>query len=176
MRITTLSLLLAIALLAAACGGTDDLSTDDLTVDQTALDDIDVDDAADQASDAAAGVVSEIDQAGCEDAATALETVPGDVADIATGQGDPAALETSLADFQAVADNAPADIAGDMDTIATTFTDIAATLQELDLQAGTLPGPDEQQEIAGAIGTLTGQAFTDATTTVSTWFAEGCPA
>lgn len=166
-----LPLLIAALLALTACTGSQEDQVDDLASELG----IPTDDATAAADAAGEEVTAAIDAAGCEAAADALDGVAADVTALATGQGDMAALQSQLADFQQVVDAAPDDVAADMQVVATTLQDIGEDLAGVQVEAGTTPAPEDQQALSEAGAALTDTTFTAAADTVATWFAEGCP-
>lgn len=191
MRRTAIFLML-IALMATACGGSDDAQTaaDEAPVDAAELADQITDDvvdvvdealsevpgAADAAADAAdadagaaAGVIN---TEACTAAAEALSAVPQSIATALTGQVDIAEVDAQV---QALADlDVPEQYAADFQVIADAYAEVASTLDGITLEPGAIPDADTQAELTELSTALSDSGYVAASTNLSGYFAGGC--
>ncbi len=178
---------LVLLLLLAGCSSAQD--TTDLASDiGSAVQDgqLDEDAVADAASDIAASVdadalvASASEIAGtvgsdrCQDATAAFSGIPQSLTSAASGGVDSSEMAAQADALQQAIDDAPDEIADDLQTVADTFEEIAAGVADLDLEAGSVPDADQQAELQDLAAMLGDSDFTDASQTVGTYFASGC--
>ena len=164
-------LVLAIALVAAGCGGGDDESASDTTAitetttDETTTDGTTTDDEDETTDTDDSGTIASEDCLELGSAAAALGQA------FSGGGGDE---EDVSALYDELAEQAPDEIKGDLETLAAAWTDIAAALQDLDLQAGEVPTGDQLQEYQAALASVSTPEVTAASERISAWAEENC--
>jgi ABC-type glycerol-3-phosphate transport system substrate-binding protein len=161
-------LVLALALVAAGCGGGDDDSSasGDTTVEETTTDTTTTDTTT---TDDGTGTTGEFDFA--DEDCQALLGVGATIAAAfsATGGGDADTEELSE-----LAGKVPDEIQADVQTLADAFGEYAAKLQDIGIEAGATPSPEQVQELQAAIASLDQQELTAASQRVQAWATENC--
>ena len=166
-------LVVALALVAAGCGGGDDESSaadetaieettsEDTTTEETTTEETTSDDTTDLS-----GILADED-------CLALASVGATIAQAfaATG-GDSGSTE----DLQALADKVPNEIKADVQTLAAAFAEYADKLQEIGVQAGATPTAEQVQQLQAAIASLDQAELTAASNRIEAWAKDNCEA
>jgi hypothetical protein len=151
-------LIVALALVAAGCGGSDDESSavDETTTDETTTDDGDTD---------LSGIL------GDEDCA-ALVAAGASFAQAFSGTSDPEQAE-ALAEL---AETVPDEIKADVQVLADWYADYGAKLKDIGIEAGQTPSAEQLVELQAALTSADSEELTAASERLSTWSNENCSA
>lgn len=172
-----------LAVLGAACSGSDDVADGASEAADTDLDAVvqaDPTDESDAADEAEAGDTggdsagATIDASQCTEIAEALSSVPAALSTAATGQADLSALQDQAEAFSEVADQVPAEVADDFQVVADVFAEIASTLDGVSLEPGQVPDQATIDALTELSTTLSDPAYSAASTNVAAFFAGGC--
>lgn len=159
-------LVLALALVAAGCGGSDDESaasdettieettTSEETTDETTPDDVDL-----------SGVLADED---CRQ----LVSIGATFSQAITGATDAEAAEA----FQALVDDVPEEIQADVQVLADWFAEYASKLQDIGLEAGQAPSAEQLAQLQTAFASLDQEEVTAASERLSAWATANCSA
>jgi hypothetical protein len=167
--------IVALALVAAGCGGSSDnsaasdettveetTSTDETMTDETMTDESTTDE--ETATTDLSGIL------GNEDC-LALAGVGATIAQAFAG----ASGDTSNADeLQQLVDKVPDDIKADVQTLAKAFATYSAKLQAIGIQTGSTPSAAQLQELQSAIASLDQQELTTASNHIEAWAKTNC--
>ena len=162
-------LVMALALVAAGCGGSDNESaatTDETTVEETTTPrstttseettDTDVD---------ASGI---LDNEDC----LKLAGIGATFAQAITGATDEEAAEA----FQNLVDDVPDEIKADVQVLADWFADYSAKVKDIGIQAGQTPTAAQIQELLAALADTNQDEVSAASERLGTWANENCSA
>jgi ABC-type glycerol-3-phosphate transport system substrate-binding protein len=158
-------LVLAFALVAAGCGGSDDESSAsaDTTVEETTTDTTDEATTEDDDAD----TTGEFDFA--DEDCQALLGVGASIAAAFSGTGG-----GDTEELAELAEKVPDEIKADVQILADAFGEYAAKLQDIGVEAGETPSADQVQEIQAAIASLDQQELTAASERIEAWAQENC--
>jgi hypothetical protein len=156
-------LIVALALVAAGCGGSDDESSavDETTVEETTTDETTTDDGDTDLS----GIL------GDEDCA-ALVAAGASFAQAFSGTSDPEQAE-ALAEL---AETVPDEIKADVQVLADWYADYGAKLKDIGIEAGQTPSAEQLVELQAALTSADSEELTAASERLSTWSNENCSA
>ncbi len=159
-------LVLALAFVAAGCGGGDDESASDTTaITETTTDGTTTDDEDETSDTDDSGTIASDDCLELGSAAAALGQA-------FSGSGGDEDDVSEL--YDELAERAPDEIKGDLEILASAWTEIAAALEDLDLQAGEVPSGDQLQEYQAALASVSTPEVTAASERISAWAEENC--
>jgi hypothetical protein len=169
-RLLTIALVLALALVGAGCGGGDDESSGDTTNTTTeetftfdTTEDTETDETDTDATDGlATGECQEL-----VDASTQLSQAFGS----AGASGD---LGDSSEFFDEFADRAPEEIRGDFQILAEAYSEYADALGDVDLQSGVTPSAEDLQALQEALRSIDQEEVTAASQRIADWATENC--
>ena len=169
MRLLLIALVLALALVGAACGG-DETSADgdDITI-ETTTDETTTDETTNEANeddtgdfDVASGECREL-----VDASAQLSQAFG-----AAGQdGDLGDVSELFDEFAA---NAPDEIRDDFATLAEAYASYADVLEDIDVDPGETPDAEALAQLQSALAAVDQQEVTAASQRISDWAEENC--
>ena len=155
-------LVLALALVAAGCGGDDDSSaSDEPTVEETTTADETTDDDTTDLS----GVLEDED-------CLALAGVGASIAQAFSGAAD----SGSDADLEELASRVPEEIRDDVQILAQALAEYSEKLRDAGIEAGATPSAEQVQELQAAIASLDQQELTAASERIQAWATENCEA
>ena len=161
-------LVLALALVAAGCGGSDDESSasDETTIEETTTtDDSTTDDTTtDESTDTdLSGVLGDED-------CLALAGVGASIAQAFSGAVDSA----DEADLEELASKVPEEIRADVETLAQALATYSEEIQDIGIEAGATPSAEQLQELQTAIASLDQEELTAASQRLEAWSQENC--
>lgn len=174
MRLLTIALVLALAVVGAGCGGDDESSGDttDTTTEETftfdTTEDTETDGTETDETDTDAG--DGLATGECQelvDASTQLSQAFG----AAGTSGD---LGDSSEFFEEFADRAPDEIQGDFQILAEAYSEYADALGDVDLQSGETPSADDLQALQEALSSIDQAEVTAASQRISEWATANC--
>jgi hypothetical protein len=158
-------LVLAVALVAAGCGGDDDSSaSDDTTIEETLTEDTNTDETttSDETTDLS-GVLEDED---CR----ALASAGSAFAQAFTGTSSAEDAEA----FQELADSVPDEIKADVQVLAEAFATYSEELQDIGLEAGGTPTAEQLQQLQAALASIDQAEVTAASERLGAWAQENC--
>lgn len=170
MRLLTIAVVLALALVGAGCGGGDEASSDtetvvtettteDTTTDETATEDETETDGSSFASGDCAELIA---------ASTQLSSAFG----AAGSSGD---LEDVSAIFDEFAANAPDEIREDLEILAAAYAEYFDVLSDIDITSGETPSPEALAALQEAMASIDQAEVTAASERLAAWSTENCP-
>ena len=161
-------LVLALALVAVGCGGSDDESSasEETTIEETVTDETSEDSGTD--TDAEFDFADE----DCQSLVAAYLGVSQAFAAAAGGSDDE--LEEQAEAFAEYADDVPEEIRADVQTLADAYGEYIAVLQDAGLEAGEIPSAEQAQELSEALASVGTEDVTAASERLSTWTTENC--
>lgn len=174
MRLLTIAVVLAFALVGAGCGGGDDeasgdtdditieTTTDDTTTDETTTDDETTDGDGSDDFDFASGECRDL-----VEASTQLSQAFG-----AAGQDGDLGDVSDL--FQEFAENAPEEIRADFATLAEAYESYAEVFADVDLDSGETPDAETLAELQQALASIDQEEVAAASQRISDWAEENC--
>lgn len=167
-------LVVALALVAAGCGGGDDESatTDETAIEETTTSE-DTSTEATTTEETTSDDTTDLSGILADEDCLALASVGATIAQAfaATG-GDSGSTE----DLQALADKVPNEIKADVQTLAAAFAEYADKLQEIGVQAGATPTAEQVQQLQAAIASLDQAELTAASNRIEAWAKDNCEA
>jgi hypothetical protein len=173
-RLLTIAVVLALALLGAGCGGgdeassdtetvvtetTDDTTTEDTTTDETTTEDETETDGSSFASGDCAELIA---------ASAQLSSAFG----AAGSSGD---LEDVSAIFDEFAANAPDEIREDLEILAAAYAEYFDVLSDIDIASGETPSPEALAQLQAAMASIDQAEVTAASERLAAWSTENCP-
>ncbi len=178
MRWLTIAVALsAFLLVGAGCGGDDEAASDTITLADTTLDDTTLDDTttdettttddtttddSDDSDGLAAGECAELVEAG---------TQLGQ----AFGSGGPSENLDDVSDlYDDVVDNAPEEIRADIQILADAWEEYADVLDDVQVEAGETPDPEDLAKLQQAIASIDQQEVAAASQRISAWTTANC--
>jgi hypothetical protein len=162
-------LFVALALIAAGCGGSDDESSaaDETTIEETTAAEETTDETTtDDDADDVAGILADED-------CLALAAAGATFAQAFTGQG---ISEEQREAFDELASKVPDEIATDVQTLAEAYAQIADELQDVGLQAGATPSAQQLAELQAALASVDQEGVSAASERISAWADDNCDA
>jgi hypothetical protein len=160
-------LVMALALAAAGCGGSDNESaatTDETTVEETTSEDTTSEPTTDTGVDAS-GILSNAD-------CLKLAGIGATFAQAITGATD----EEAAAAFQNLVDDVPDEIKADVQVLADWFAEYSAKVKDIGIQAGQTPTAAQIQELMAALSSTNQDEVSAASERLGTWANENCSA
>jgi len=165
-------LVLAVALVAAGCGGSDDESaaSDETTVEETltetATDETTTEDASTD-TDADFNFADE----DCRSLVAAFVAV-GSAFSAAAGGSDGLAEQAEA--FAQFADDVPEEIRADVETLAAAYSQYVEVVQDAGIQPGQIPTAEQAQQLSDALESVGTADVSAASTRLSAWTNENC--
>jgi hypothetical protein len=169
---------LALGLLATACGGGDDGSADATTATAAPTT------SAAPADDAGSGNdepdLGDLFASRCPEAAAgvaaALSAYTTGIAGAFAGQVDEDELESSAAELRRLAEDAPDELRDDLDVIASTLAEFYGAFAEIgfDPTSGEPPTPDQIERLTQLTEDFDDTAFQEAADNITAWFEDNC--
>jgi hypothetical protein len=161
-------LVLALALVAAGCGGGDDESSasDEPTVEETTT--------AEETTDDEATTDDDVDLSGvlADEDCLKLASIGATFAQAVTGASDEEAVEA----FQQLVDDVPEEIKADVQVLADWFADYTAKLDDIGIEPGATPTAAQLQQLQAALADTNQPELTAASERLSAWASENCEA
>jgi hypothetical protein len=166
-------LVLALALVAAGCGGGDDESSasDEPTVEETTT--ADETTTAEETTDEAT-TDDDVDLSGvlADEDCLKLASIGATFAQAVTGASDEEAVEA----FQQLVDDVPEEIKADVQVLADWFADYTAKLDDIGIEPGATPTAAQLQQLQAALADTNQPELTAASERLSAWASENCEA
>ena len=158
---------LALALVAAGCGGSDDESSaaDETTIEETTTTDDETTSEDSTTDDDLAGILGDED-------CLQLASIGATFAQAITGATDEEAVEA----FQELADEVPDEIQADVQVLADWFADYAAELEDIGLEPGSIPTAEQAAQLQAALAGTNQEEVSAASERIGTWANENCDA
>jgi ABC-type glycerol-3-phosphate transport system substrate-binding protein len=157
-------LVLALALVAAGCGGDDEPSASaDTTVEETTT-------AVEEATTDEPGTTSDFDFA--DEDCQALLGIGASIAAAFAGSGG--ASDADSEQLAELASKVPDEIEADVETLADAYGEYAAKLEDIGIEAGETPSAEQVQKLRAAIASLDQQELTAASRRIEEWARENC--
>jgi hypothetical protein len=166
-------LVLALALVAAGCGGSDDDSaaSDDTTIEETTTDtttDETTTDGETTDTDADFDFANE----DCRSLVAAFLGVSQAFAAAAGGSNEE--LQEQAEAFSQYADDVPEEIQADVQTLADAYGQYIDVIQDAGLEPGEIPTAEQAQELQEALASVGTADVTAASERLSAWTTENC--
>jgi len=163
-------LVLALALVAAGCGGSDDESSasDDTTIEETLTDETTTEDGETTDGDADFNFADE----DCQSLVAAFLGVSQAFA--AAAGGSDAELEEQAEAFSEFADDVPDEISDDVATLAAAYGQYIEVIQDAGIEPGQIPTAEQAQELSEALESVGTADVTAASERLSAWTTENC--
>jgi ABC-type Fe3+-hydroxamate transport system substrate-binding protein len=162
-------LVLALALVAAGCGGSDDESSasDETTIEETLTDETSTDESTtDESTTETTDLTGVLGDEDC----LALAGVGASIAAAFSGAVDSGDQE----DLDELASKVPDEIKADVETLAQAFAAYSEKLKDIGIAAGATPNAQQLQELQAAIVSLDQEELTAASQRLEAWSKENC--
>jgi hypothetical protein len=161
-------LVVALAFVAAGCGGGDDESaaTDETAIEETTTSE-------DTTSEETSTDTTDLSGVLADEDCLALAGVGATIASAFAGAGGDT---ESTAKLEQLAEKVPDEIKDDVQTLAAAFAEYADKLQEIGIEPGATPTADQLQQLQGAIASLDQEELTAASNRIEAWAKENCEA
>lgn len=160
-------LVLALALVAAGCGGDDEPSAaDDTAIEETTT--------AEETSDETTAEDETTDLSGVleDEDCLALAGVGASIAQAFSGAAD----SGSDADLEELASKVPEEIRADVEILARALGEYSEKLRDIGVEAGATPSAEQVAQLQAAIASLDQQELTAASERIQAWATENCEA
>ena len=163
-------LVIALALVAAGCGGSDDESSasDETTLEETLTEDTTTEDETTTDGDADFNFADE----DCQSLVAAFLGVSQAFA--AAAGGSDAELEEQAEAFGEFADDVPDEISDDVATLAAAYGQYIEVIQDAGIEPGQIPTAAQAQELSQALESVGTADVTAASERLSAWTTENC--
>jgi hypothetical protein len=166
-------LVMALALAAAGCGGSDNESaatTDETTVEETTSAETTSEESttSEETTDTGVGASGILSNADC----LKLAGIGATFAQAITGATD----EEAAAAFQNLVDDVPDEIKADVQVLADWFAEYSAKVKDIGIQAGQTPTAAQIQELMAALSSTNQDEVSAASERLGTWANENCSA
>jgi Xaa-Pro aminopeptidase len=158
-------LVLALALVAAGCGGGDNESagSDETTVEETTATE-------ETTTEETTGETTDISAILGDEDCLALASVGATIAQaFSSASGEP-----NTDELEQLADKVPDEIKADVQTLAAAFSEYAAKLKDIGIEPGATPTAEQLQQLQAAIGSLNQDELTAAANRIEAWAKENC--
>ena len=163
-------LVIALALVAAGCGGSDDESaaSDETTVEETLTEETTTEDDATTDGDADFNFADE----DCQSLVAAFLGVSQAFA--AAAGGSDAELEEQADAFAEFADDVPDEISDDVATLAAAYGQYIEVIQDAGIEPGQIPTAEQAQELSEALESVGTADVNAASERLGAWTTENC--
>lgn len=167
-------LVVALALVAAGCGGSDGESTaaDETTVEETVTEETTTDETT-TTEDAGTDTNADFNFANedCQSLVAAFVAV-GSAFSSAAGGSDEFAAQAEA--FAAFADDVPEEIRADVETLAAAYGKYVEVVQDAGIQPGQPPTAEQAQQLSEALASVGTADVSAASERLGTWTNENC--
>jgi hypothetical protein len=159
----------ALALIAAGCGGSDDESAapDETTVEETLTTD-------EATTDTDADQDTEVDFTDEDCRALAAAIVGVSLKAAAAVTGSPEDFSEEVAELSKYSDRVPEEFRADVQTLQTGYSEYIDALQEAGIQAGETPTAEQAQKLQNALQDVGSEDVTAAYERLNAWGTENC--
>jgi ribosomal protein L12E/L44/L45/RPP1/RPP2 len=162
-------LVMALALVAAGCGGSDNESaSDETTTEETTSTESTTEETTTEESTDTGDLSGVLDDEDC----LRLAGIGATFAQAITGATDEEAAEA----FQNLVDNVPDEIKADVQVLADWFADYSAKVKDIGIEAGQTPTAEQIQQLSAALADTNQDEVTAASQRIGTWANENCSA
>ena len=164
-------LVLAVALVAAGCGGGNDesaASTETTTEETTTSDTTTADEATTDGSTDTTDLSGILGNEDC----LALASVGATMAQAFAGASG--STNDNSAELEDLASKVPDEIKADVQVLAQAFATYSAKLKDIGVEAGKTPTADQLQQLQAAIASLDQQELTAASQRIEAWSKKNC--
>ena len=161
----------ALALVAAGCGGSDDESaaSDETTIEETTT----TDEATTEESTDTSGTDTDAFNFASEDCQSLVKAYVGLSAAIAAASGGQD-VSGDIEKFSQYVDEVPEEIRGDVQTIAAAYSTFADELKDIGYKPGQVPTADQLQKLQDASKSVATSDVQAAGDHLNTWTTENC--
>lgn len=160
--------LVALALAAVGCGGSDDESSavDETTVEETTVEETTV------TEDTTTVETTDTDLSGAlgDEDCLALAGVGASIAQAFSGAVD----SGDEADLEELASKVPEEIRADVETLARALATYTEEIQDIGIEAGATPSAEQLQQLQTAIASLDQEELTAASQRLEAWSQANC--
>jgi ABC-type glycerol-3-phosphate transport system substrate-binding protein len=164
-------LVLAVALVAAGCGGGDEeAASNETTIEETLTEDTTTDE--ETTTEETTDDTTDLSGVLADEDCLALASVGATIG--AAFAGASGTSTESTEELQELADKVPDEIKADVQTLAAAFAEYADKLQEIGIEAGATPNAEQLQQLQAAIASLDQQELTAASERIEAWATENC--
>ncbi len=166
-------LVLALALVAAGCGGSDDDSaaSDDTAVEETTTTETTTDDTTTDDGSTDTDADFNFADEDCRSLVAAFVAVGSALSSGGAGSDD---LAEQTEAFAALADDVPEDIRADVETLAAAYGQYAEVIQDAGIEPGEIPTAEQAQELAAALESVGTADVSAASERLNAWTTENC--
>jgi ribosomal protein L12E/L44/L45/RPP1/RPP2 len=163
-------LVMALALVAAGCGGSDNESagSNQTTTEETTSTESTTEETTTEESTDTGDLSGVLDDEDC----LRLAGIGATFAQAITGATDEEAAEA----FQNLVDNVPDEIKADVQVLADWFADYSAKVKDIGIEAGQTPTAEQIQQLSAALADTNQDEVTAASQRIGTWANENCSA
>ena len=166
-------LVLALALVAAGCGGDDESSaSDDTTIEETLTDETTDETTTDDGDTTDADADFDFADEDCRSLVAAFLGVSQAFA--AAAGGTDSELQEQAEAFAEYADDVPEEIQADVQTLADAYGQYIEVIQDAGIQPGQIPTAAQAQELSEALESVGTADVTEASERLSAWTTENC--
>jgi hypothetical protein len=166
-------LVLALALVAAGCGGDDESSaSDDTTIEETLTDETTDETTTDDGDTTDADADFDFADEDCRSLVAAFLGVSQAFA--AAAGGTDSELQEQAEAFAEYADDVPEEIQADVQTLADAYGQYIEVIQDAGIQPGQIPTAAQAQELSEALESVGTADVTAASERLSAWTTENC--
>jgi hypothetical protein len=162
-------LVMALALVAAGCGGSDNesASSTETTTEETTSTESTTEETTDESTDTGdlSGILNDED-------CLRLASIGATFAQAISGATDEEAAEA----FQNLVNEVPDEIKADVQVLADWFADYSAKVKDIGIKAGETPTADQIQQLTAALADTNQEELTAASERLGTWANENCSA
>ncbi|CAN5265133.1 hypothetical protein BH23VER1_BH23VER1_37490 [soil metagenome] len=120
------------------------------------------------------GAVSPACLTATQDMSEAMDTFAEGMGGLMTGGLDPESLEQVAGQLEAAAEVAPDDIRDDFEVMAEELGGFYRVLADMDYQPGSVPTPEQAEELSQLGESMDQEALQAATDNISAWFEDNC--
>lgn len=157
--------LTALVLVSAGCGGDDEAASDTTTLTDTTTDETTTDEETTDDTDLS-GVLADEDCLALIAAMANFSQALGGT----SGSSD----ETSAA-FEELASKVPDELEADVKVLADAYTEYAAELEDIGIEAGQTPSAEQLQQLQAALASFNDQGVAEASERLTAWAETNCP-
>jgi hypothetical protein len=163
-------LVMALALVAAGCGGSDSESAgpDETAIEETSTETTSEDTTTHETTDTDVDVSGILDDEDC----LRLAGIGATFAQAITGANDEEAAEA----LENLVDEVPSEIKADVQVLADWFAEYSAKVKDIGIQAGQTPTAEQIQQLSAALADTSQDEVTAASQRLGTWANENCSA
>ncbi len=167
MRVVTIAVVLVLALMGTSCGGDDNdtaSGTDTVVTETQGI----------TAEDTTTDETTDDDGSFATDECSSLVAAASSVATAFSATGDTGELEEARAEVEEFADDAPDEIRDDLQVLVDAYDELAAVLDDVDIEPGETPTAEAIQELQAAIASIDQAEVTEAAANVNAWTTANC--